>query len=339
MSQSKLNQTWQCPIPILTNWFFLYDTLKIVGFTLALFTLIFAPVFLSFQGIKAWPILYRFLGFLGLLFVGVVLLALLLLTTLYRNHLQTRFTISEQGAEFQTISQPAQLLTYALLIITILTGRIGDAGMGLLITANTKLGINWRDVYRIREHPDQHVITLMNNWRAVLRLYCTPENYEEVVATVRTLASKGTALRVQRHLKPSTLLSPRLLFLTVMELLAALSLFLIPFKISLVWATAVMIGGLLVIWLPGWSRLFGSLTLIGVVTLLNLILIEGFKVTRSVELGAPDSLPEFIVRQYGFQALILGEWINLFLALASLSFFVWLAVNALRGSLYHKHNR
>lgn len=339
MKHPKIAHEWEYPIPILTNRFFLYDTLKIVVFTLALFTLIFAPVFLSFQGIKAWPILYQFLGFLSLIFLGLVLLALLLMTMLYRNHMQVRFTISDVSAEYQTLSQPAQMLTYILLVVTILTGRIGNAGTGLLVTAESRLGINWRDVYRVKEHPAQRVITLMNNWRAVLRLYCAPENYDEIAATVRKLTANGAALRAKRHHKPSALFPARLIILSIVELLAALSLFLIPFKISAVWATSLLICGAFVIWLPSWSRLFGASTLIGVVTLFNLILIEGFKVTQFVGFGAPETMPEFWGRQYGFQSLIIGEWINLILAIMSLSFFVWLGVSALRGSLYHKHYR
>ncbi|MBS1811184.1 MAG: hypothetical protein JST84_23675 [Acidobacteria bacterium] len=340
MPSLKQRVTWESFIPILTNRFFLYDTLKIVLFSLALFTLIFVPVFLGFQGIQAWPILYQFLGFLALVFLGLVSLALLLMTTIYRNHLRARFTITEERAEYETLSPPAQWLTYALLVITILTGRIGDAGMGLLVTAKAKLGINWREVYRVKEHPQQQVITLLNNWRTVLRLYCTPENYGEVAAMVSALAAEGTAWRTQHHLKPGRLFPRRLLFLTVLTLLGGLFLFLIPFRISPIWATGIMICGSLLIWLPGWNRFFGSLTLIGAVALLNLILIEGFKITRSIGLiGAPDSQPEFMVRQYGFQSLIVGEWINLLLASTSLGFFVWLAVSALRGSLYQRRNR
>ncbi len=338
MKHRKITHEWEYPIPILTNRFFLYDTLKIVVFTLTLFTLIFAPVFLSFQGIKAWPILYQFLGFLSLIFLGMVLLALLLITTLYRNHMQARFTISAESAEYMILSQPAQMLTYILLVVTILTGRIGNAGTGLLITAESRLGINWRDVYRVKEHPTRRVITLMNNWRAVLRLYCSPENYNEVVATVRKLAANNAALRNKRHYKSNAIFPARLSILSIVELIAALSLFLIPFKISPMWATGLLICGAFVIWLPSWSRLFGSLILIGVVTLLNLILIEGFKVTQSVGFGAPEAMPEFWAKQYGFQSLIVGEWANLILAIVSLSFFVWLGVSALRGSLYHKSN-
>jgi hypothetical protein len=306
-----------------------------VVFLLVLFSLIFAPVYLTFQGIKAWPILYQLLGLLSLLFLGLVLVTVLIIALIYRNQIQARFTISDEHAEYQTLSQPAQLLTYMLLLITILTGRIGDAGMGLLVTAKAKLGINWHEIYRVKEHPAQHVITLLNNWRAVLRLYCTPENYDEVLALVRTRAANGATQRVKRHLKPGILFPRRLLFLTGLELLAVFFLFLIPFRISPAWATGVLICGLLMTWLPGWSRLFGSLTLIGVVTLLNLILIAGFKVTRVIGFSAPDAATDILVSQYGFQALITGEWVNLLLALVGLSFFAWMAVRALRGRLYY----
>lgn len=336
MSHLTQRFTWEYPIPVLTNRFFLFDTLKIVVFGSMFLAVIFAPVFLSFQGLESWPILYQFLGALTLILVGLGFVTLLLVAVLYRNHLRAQFSLTEEGAEYQVLSQPAQWLTYVLLVITILTGRIGDAGMSLLVTAQAKLGIRWRDVYRVKEHPEQQVITLLNNWRVVLRLYCRPENYDEVAALVRSLAAQGEVWRADHHLKPGRVFSARLIFLTLLTLSAALFLSLIPFSLNPAWATGVLIGALVLIWLPGWSRLFGSLTLIGAVALLNLILLEGFKITRSVTPGAQDTPPDLWIRQYGFQSLVVSDWIHLSLAIISLSFLIWLAVGAVRGSLYRK---
>jgi hypothetical protein len=45
--------------------------------------------------------------------------------------------------------------------------------------------VNWRDIRRVKEHPQQHVISVMNQWRVLVRLYCTPENYGEVIGRLR----------------------------------------------------------------------------------------------------------------------------------------------------------
>ena len=42
----------------------------------------------------------------------------------------------------------------------------------------------WADICRVKKYPDERVISVMNNWRVVVRLYCTPENYSYVAQLV-----------------------------------------------------------------------------------------------------------------------------------------------------------
>ena len=77
------------------------------------------------------------------------------------------------------------------MILGALAGKPGVAGAGLLGMAQETVGVVWDDVRRLNIHAPARVISLMDSWHVVMRLYCTPQNYEVVLNAVQKWAAGG----------------------------------------------------------------------------------------------------------------------------------------------------
>lgn len=69
-----------------------------------------------------------------------------------------------------------------VIILGALGGRPGVAGAGFLARAQESDCFAWADIHRADLFPKRRVVCIRNSWRTLLRIYCTPENYEAVAA-------------------------------------------------------------------------------------------------------------------------------------------------------------
>jgi len=112
----------------------------------------------------------------------------------YWNRFPCKFTVSPEGARFEATARQRNL-NRIVTVIGALAGRPNLAGAGLLAQSQESPMMNWGDVQNISYYPRQHVISLKNSWRTVLRLHCNPENFEEVARICRNGFAASAAQR------------------------------------------------------------------------------------------------------------------------------------------------
>ena len=136
-------------------------------------------------------------------------------------------------------------------ILGAMAGKPGVAGAGLLGMAQETVGVVWDDVRRLNIHAPARVISLMDSWHVVMRLYCSPQNYEVVLNAVQKWAAAGLKKATQAP-RAKGFTPTRRLWLK--SLLAAVAAFLVtalplPAPPALIWSLLLVSLG--AIWFQG----------------------------------------------------------------------------------------
>jgi hypothetical protein len=185
---------WEIAFPLITNRFFLYDMAKLLFWTFLIFNGILLTIFLL-QG--EWNAVMPMLGISGLILLGFVILIIAITVLIFGNRFPTRFAVRPDGVFYWSLSGRASALNRAAIVAGALAGKPGAAGAGLLAASRESGGIDWKDIRRVREYPGQRALSIMNSWRVVVRLYCSPENYARVLDLVRMHAATAAAQRTE----------------------------------------------------------------------------------------------------------------------------------------------
>jgi hypothetical protein len=169
---------WDIAFPLVTNRFFLYDMIKVTFFSCFVFILIFFVILAIDKSLHSLP------GFLlmgALFFVAFNVLFLFIALFFFGNRYAARFAISEKGVSWETRSKRAKTANRAAVLIGVLSKKPGVAGAGLLGMSGEAGFMKWKDIKKIKAYSGPGVLTLMNSWRVVTRVYCTPENFLQVL--------------------------------------------------------------------------------------------------------------------------------------------------------------
>lgn len=191
--------TWVQCVPLLTNRFILWDMGKALVITVAIMWVLLAGMGWLVNGeplLIPWQMLLVILGGMAVLMTLACLLML--------NRVTMTLGVGPAGAGYSAGSAERKWNRLAI-VAGVLGGSAAATGAGLLATADEQGGWLWSELRRANEHPRQRVISLRNSWRVVLRLYCTPANYEQVRATV----SEGLKLGATERAKVAAEAPPR----------------------------------------------------------------------------------------------------------------------------------
>jgi hypothetical protein len=327
--------SWQVNVPLLTDQFIMYDLLKVWGFSTLFLFLIMVAIFI-FE--RNWRGLISMLLPVGLTSLGILVLFLLVMLFFFGNRFPMGFMLGPQGAMVASLSQRGRWGNRLAVILGALAGKPGVAGAGLLGMARETVGVTWDEVRRLNIHPKSRVISLMDSWHVVLRLYCTPKNYDQILSAVQKLAARG--INKQAAPRPQCL-SPnlRLGLKSILALVAAFLITALPLEVPPVFIWILLAAGLGAIWFLAFDRFFGIVSL-----LLAGIILVSF-VSRSLEVqqrttpdefrtfaqsqGAQiDAVPDWVIGRYRrFELFHPHEWIQTGIAALGLSFFIWVGVS------------
>lgn len=181
---------WQINMPLLTNRFMVYDLLKVWGLAGFFLFGLFAAVGLAN---REFEVVYQGLVVVGGITMGMLLLSTLVMLLYFGNRLPLRFIMGPAGVAAISLSTRGRRGSWAAVVIGLLSGKPTIAGAGMLAASRERTLKSWRQIYRVKIHPSSRVITLMNNWRVVIRLYCTPKNFSEVQELVLKWTTEGKA--------------------------------------------------------------------------------------------------------------------------------------------------
>jgi hypothetical protein len=330
-SAGALPYTWDTGFALLTNRFVVYDGAKLVAWTFGIIAVLFTLISL----VQGEPeILPPLLGMFALAVAGLALLGVLIVLIIFRNRFQTRNTITVDGVRVQSISRAARLFNRVAVVAGAVGGSASTAGAGVLAMSGEDVGITWIDLYRVNRHDDQRVLSLMNSWRVVLRLYCTKENYATVMALVTDGAARGARLRQAEAQTAGPSPYPRMRRMSAFVLLAGLLLVPTPFEISPTPVAIAMIATLVAIWLPAIGPVAGLVGLGAVVWVLIGLLAHGSEVRQLIPESALQGMaaPEW-GKYSAWSTLDRGEWARFCVTAVGLAGLGLTALHAVAGRL------
>lgn len=171
--------SWHYDIPILTNPFMLWDMLRVLVISVAIMW-----VLVAFTGwiIDGEPVLLPAFV-LGITF-GVVAALFVIAGVLLGNRQGARFVVSREGIGYAAEARERKL-NRIVTIVGVLAASPQTAGAGLLAQSQEDMFVPWTEIHEVRFYPRSSVISIRNSWRTVLRLHCTSELYDHVVAAVQ----------------------------------------------------------------------------------------------------------------------------------------------------------
>jgi len=308
--------TWECDVPLLTNPAMVGGLIKVWAIAGLLMLGLVGGIIGIQDGIKAVvPLAEMLLLILGGLFV----LSLLIMLVVFGNRMRMAFTIDDRGVLVQLIDRRAKATNRLAAIAGVLAGKPGVAGAGLIAMSDEERGAVWSSIVTARYDPGRHTISLRNEWRVVLYVFCTPQIYPEAAA--RVAANIAKAARPAQAPQRNPLWGA--LGLSVLVVLATLPLFGMPypFEPHLLAIILILCFGLATIWL---IPLMAWVVLAGVGWIVTTIVLRGLEPKINQFTGAPYT---------SFGYLDAGDFIGFAVAAAGLAVLVFISIAALRGRI------
>jgi hypothetical protein len=156
---------------------------KVFGFSIGLvsvFTLV-----LSWRHI----IIIDLLKFIGLISVIVGALLIFAMVVVMGNKVTYEYTITDQGVT-QIMGEKERRRNKVILGLSILAGSVRSTGAALMASSRETTQITWDDVKKIVTNDNRKTIQLKNNWITIMLIYCTPQNYIQVIEKINTNIKK-----------------------------------------------------------------------------------------------------------------------------------------------------
>jgi hypothetical protein len=331
--------SWEVNTPLLTNQFIMYDLLKVWGFSTLFLVLLMAGIAVYDHN---WRTLAGMAPVVGAVSAGLLVLLILVMLVFFGNRFPMGFRLDPQRAMVVSLSGRGRWGNRLAVILGALAGKPGVAGAGLLGMAQETVGVVWDDVRRLNIHAPARVISLMDSWHVVMRLYCTPQNYAEVLNAVKKWAAGGLKKAGQAPGAKGFTPTRRL---WLKSLLAAVAAFLVtalplPAPPLLIWSLFLVSLG--AIWFLAFKRFFGIISLILVAAILFVVVEQGLEVRQTTTEGdfrryaqsqglKVDKVPDWVLGKHRrFEHLHTQEWVQTGIAALGLAFFAWVGLAAVR---------
>jgi hypothetical protein len=241
--------------------------------TIAVMILIMAPIFIS-QG--EWDAMLGITAMAAATGAGLWLLGLLIMALMFRGRYRVRFTLDSKGILCETIDKVAKTANRLALVAGVLARKPGVAGSGLIAMSQESVAIRWAGAFRAVYRPKRHIVLLRNNWRTLMWVQCTPENY---AAVAEAIAQHMTRRRTTSRTGGRSPL-PKYLGRSLLVLLACMPLFPLSeeFHTSLFLPILVMCFALAMVWLV---PLFGYVVIGGLGIQVFLVIMDMLAVRES----------------------------------------------------------
>lgn len=139
-----------------------------------------------------WPPDRERLGLILRVVLGIAALFLALyafvIFGVLRGRQEIRYTLDETGVRMETAG-PLKYMNWVRLLL-VLSGKPTYAGIGLITPGPQADHIPWKQVQKVIADPQAMTITLRRQRTDLMVIYCTAENYEQVLTRVRTNAAQ-----------------------------------------------------------------------------------------------------------------------------------------------------
>lgn len=316
--------SWEISISLVTNPLILRHFAGLFGAVTGFFIVLLGDSF-AVQG--EWEIA-RQVSLLGMILgMGLYLFVLLLMVVFYGNQQMLRFTVSDEGVDYQTVDQRIDRWNQSW-VRRVLRGLMMSCGGSLKIQQEA-WQLYWRGAFHAVVYPAWQCIVLRNRWRTLMVVYCTPENFALIRAHIdAAMTLHQTADRVAG--KSALLIT---VWQTVLVIIVSLPIFQLGELIEIDPLFPVLILGfsLAMVWLiplMAWPLLALIMGILGYVPIYLL------QATHATLYEFSNLQANSLIRHgaYPRWQLLDGQeifWIAL--GVAGIVYLIWLAVRFLRG--------
>jgi hypothetical protein len=173
---------WDADMPLLNNRFFLYDMAKLLLWTGLIGGLIFGGIAVATGGAKS---LGPMMAMLGIILFGFLFLFVMIALLFFGNVYRVRYLMTAQGIGWESLGRRGKVASRLAVVAGALAGNASVTGAGLLAAASESGLLAWKSVRTIKAYPAIGVISIMNSWRVVIRIYCTPQYYAYAIQWLR----------------------------------------------------------------------------------------------------------------------------------------------------------
>ncbi len=163
---------WEIDIPLLNNRYMLWDFTR-----LTLITFFFTDLLLLIATWGDWEMVLIATGYGVLIFIGLIIVTSLLILG---NRIRTSFILDDKGVGSK-ISKANSEINKATMGLGALVGSPTTVGAGLLASSREESFFAWSGLHKVTVDRKCRVISIHNSWRALQRIYCYPENFEDVL--------------------------------------------------------------------------------------------------------------------------------------------------------------
>ncbi len=248
---------------------------------------------------------------------GLALMMVLVILLVFGNRMRMRFALDEKGIAVEMVDRRAKRANRLAAMAGILGASPTTAGAGLSAMARESEFLTWRGIVEARYAPGRRSITLRNRWRTVAFLVCTPENYAQAEALVRAYL-RPVAADAQAGASPL----PRLLGRSLLVVLAALPVFILPypFELDLFAPLLMLCFALATVWL---IHLFGWVVIASALWIAAEIVM--------IALEVHESIFSWRGTYHNYEILNTGDWLALTVAAVGLGYLIVFSWRAARG--------
>ncbi|MDQ5909365.1 MAG: hypothetical protein QG599_1460 [Pseudomonadota bacterium] len=316
--------SWEISIHLVTNPLILRHFAGLFGAVTGFFIFLLGGSF-AVQG--KWEIAGQISLLVMVLGMGLYLFVLVVMVVFYGNRQALRFTVSDEGVDYQTVDQRIERWNQSW-VRRVLRGLMMICGGSLKIQQEA-WQLYWRGAFHAVVHPAQHCIVLRNRWRTLMVVYCTPENF----TLIRTRIDAAMTLHrtADRVIGKSPLLIA--VWRTVTIVIAILAVFGLTelIEVNPLFPVLILSFGLAMVWLV---PLMAWPLLVLIMGILGYIPIYLLQATHATLYEFSNLQANSLIRHgaYPRWQLLDGQeifWIAL--GVAGIVYLIWLAVCFLRG--------
>lgn len=170
---------WRIDVPLLNNSYMVMDILFVI---LASAGGLGVILFLVTGGESTLAILEILVPAVGVLIVMVFIV----IGVVFLNRMELVFKVDAHGVRCDLGEYASNLNRIAWMIGSI-SQRVNPAGASLIAMSRESTFVPWTDIKKAVLDGRKRVISLSSSRRLLLRVYCPPDNYEEVAGTVEEM--------------------------------------------------------------------------------------------------------------------------------------------------------
>jgi len=179
---------WRVDVSFLNNSYMVMDILfVIIGSAVGLGVILFL--------IMGGEDLFAILEILVLATGALIVLTFLVIGVVFLNSVELVFKIDSEGVRCGLGEYASNLNRLAWMLGSI-SHRVNPVGSSLIAISRESTFVPWADIRKAVFDGKKQVISVSSNRRLLLRVYCTPENYDNVAITIEEMLPDAELKRV-----------------------------------------------------------------------------------------------------------------------------------------------